>query len=242
MGVNIGITSDTGTSPKPVHRKHEYFWIKKDLAESVFKAGGIPFIIPACGTKIEAEQIMNSLDGLVISGGNFDIDPALYGAKRKKVSNIRKKERTISEILLLSEAIRQNKPVLGICGGEQLINVHFGGTLYQDIPSEIPGALDHVQKTHFSKTCHAVSIERGTLLAEIMGVTSAKVNSTHHQSIKDVAAGLTVSAMSPDGVIEAIEKPGDLFLLGVQWHPEFLSGDDRQIALFKTLVGEAKKK
>lgn len=242
MGKVIGITADSGKCDKPPHRKHEYIWTKTDLPKAVAKAGGIPFVIPLCKTYREATSAVKHIDGLIISGGYFDIDPSIYGEKRKKDSLVIKNERTTSEIYLLKAAIKQKKPLLGICGGHQLINVYFGGTLYQDILKEERGAIDHEQKTHFSKPAHSVSVAGGTLLAKTTKKKEIKVNSTHHQSVKKPGKGLVVSAVSSDGIIEAIEKPGDTFLLGVQWHPEFLSNIKEHLALFKALVKSAKRR
>jgi len=240
MGSVIGITADTGKCDKPPHRKHDYIWIKTDLPSAVKKAGGIPFVIPVCETFREATSIVKRIDGLIISGGYFDIDPSIYGEKPKKDSLAIKNERTTSEMHLLKAAIKQKKPILGICGGEQLINVYFGGILYQDILKEEPGTKDHEQKNHFTKTSHPVSVTAGSRLAKITKAKEMKVHSTHHQSVKKPGRGLIVSAVSPDGIIEAIEKPGDNFLLGVQWHPEFLIETNEHLAIFKAFVKSAK--
>jgi putative glutamine amidotransferase len=239
MGSVIGITADTGKCNKPAHRKHEYLWIKRDLTSAVTKAGGVPFVIPLCETFKEATDVVKNIDGLIISGGYFDINPSIYGEKRKNGSLVTKNERTTSEMHLLKAAIKQKKPILGICGGQQLINVYFGGTLCQDILKENRSAKNHEQKTHFTKPSHIAIVAADTQLFRIIKTKEMKVNSTHHQSVKKLGKGLIVSAVSPDGIIEAIEKPGDNLLLGVQWHPEFLTGMKEHLALFKALVKSA---
>jgi len=238
----IGITSDTEESERPANRKHEKQWIKTDLANAVIKAGGIPFIIPCIGTKREIKEALKRVDGILISGGNFDINPAYYGEKRSSFTSILKSGRTDFEFLLLEQAVRLKLPILGICGGEQLINVYFGGTLYQDILAERPKSINHEQKKHTSKSDHLVTIKEKTVLSKITGAKSMRVNSTHHQAVKEVGNGLVVSAVAKDGVIEAIEKQGESYIIGVQWHPEFLVRFPSQIRIFKSFVTASKKK
>jgi putative glutamine amidotransferase len=146
------------------------------------------------------------------------------------------------ELLLARKAAEDNLPLLAICRGVQVLNVAWGGTLYQDVPTQIPNALRHNFHPDHARNHlgHEVSIVAGTLLAELLGEARLGVNSFHHQAARDVAPGLRVSATSPDGVIEALEAPDKRFVLGVQWHPEELVGDDRRMKrLFDAFVSAA---
>lgn len=235
----IGITADFKSVEKPVNRRHKFYWVKTEMIEAVERAKGSPVIVPDCVDFQSARNIVNRLDGLLISGGDFDIDPAFYGEKREKTVKVINSKRTRSELYLLKAALKEGKPVLGICGGIQLINVYFGGTLYQDIPTQVKKAFNHVQKTHPKNGSHKVQVLEWTRLASITREHRFKVNSTHHQSVKDLGKGLEVAAVSSDGIIEALELTGNLFVIGVQWHPEFLSKDRYQLRIFRSFIKAA---
>src|SRR5207237_9920208 len=167
------------------------------------------------------QEAIELCDGLVITGGAFDIAPELYGAKAGSRLGPLKPGRTAYEQRVLRAALDAGVPVLGVCGGMQLRAVEAGGTLYQDIHDELPQAFDHEQKLDPREPGHPVRIVEGTALEAIVGASELQVNSTHHQAVRDPGRA-TVCALSPDGVIEAIELPGR-FALGVQWHPELLA-------------------
>jgi len=134
-----------------------------------------------------------------------------------------KRARTEAELALLRGALARDMPVLGICGGQQLLAVALGGTLMQHIPDEVAGALAHEQATRHDEPAHAVRIAPGTLLARLVGADTMRVNSSHHQAVRDPGPSVVVDAVAPDGVVEGIEDPRRRFCLGVQWHPEFHS-------------------
>jgi putative glutamine amidotransferase len=194
----------------------------------VERSGGLPFPITPTIKPSTTDAYLDLIDGLIVTGGYFDIDPRLYGEKPIARIDEIKPDRTLMEIRLIKKAVRMNIPVLGICGGHQAMNIAFGGALYQDIGAQAPKARNHEQKPKpVSKTSHEVEIASDSLLRQIVGKDAIKVNSTHHQSIKKVGKGLKVCATARDGIIEAIEnKSGDSFLLGVQWHPEQLYETD----------------
>jgi len=176
-------------------------------------------------------------DALVLGGG-VDVDPARYGRAVLENGSVEiDAERDAIDFALLGEARRAGVPILGICRGLQVVNVALGGTLVQDIPSELPSPVVH-QRSREEKTRrdHAVTIAPGTRLAAIAGLSQAHVNSRHHQAIERVAPGLAVSATAPDGVPEAIEAPGDGWLLAVQWHPENLARDPLSERLFAEFI------
>ena len=185
----------------------------------------IPFIdqrMPGMRKRPPIHDLVDNLDGLVLQGG-IDISPATYGAQPWQDKAEYDPIRDEYELDLLHGFIRAGKPVLGICRGCQLLNVYFGGTLVQDIPSQWPGAVSHQDTEHYDRLMHDVTFEPGSELARWYGGTTGhQVNSIHHQCVGRLGDGLIVEARSPvDGVIEAIRRPGPGFVLGVQWHPEF---------------------
>ena len=183
-------------------------------------AGLVPLIIPPLTGKGAAAAVLDSVAGLMLTGGG-DIDPARYGERRhEKVRNVNV-ARDATEVALVEEARRRRTPVLAICRGIQVLNVALGGTLVQDIPSQCPGALAHDEDTPRNSRSHDISVERGTLIASAIGTEHCSVNSFHHQSVNSLGQGLKVTARSPDGVIEGIESESeDWWVLAVQWHPE----------------------
>jgi putative glutamine amidotransferase len=176
------------------------------------------------------------LDGLVVTGGAFDLDPSLYGAGPRHPSVTTKDRRTAFEMAVTRAFLNADLPLLGICGGQQLLNVALGGTLIQHIPDEVPGCLAHEQPNPRTEPGHDVVVVADSLLHRLCGVQVLQVNSAHHQAAGQVGPGVAVSGRAPDGVIEAIEVPGRRFCLGVQWHPEYRisMADD---AMFRALIG-----
>lgn len=235
----IGITLDIQEAVNSRGVREKRLWLKQAMVTAVVNAGGEPLLLPFIANRPRARHVMNALDGLLISGGDFDIEPKLYGEKRRKECGPAVPERTKSELLLLASALAAHKPVLGICGGCQLINVYFGGSLYQDIPAQKKNALAHSQPRPHARPSHRVAVAARTRLAAITGAASFAVNSTHHQAVKMPGRGLLPSAVAPDGVIEGIEAADGRFIVGVQWHPEFLIRLKPHAALFKALTRAA---
>lgn len=216
----------------------------EDYLESVRRAGGEPIEVVV---GVEApEQILSRVDGLMLTGGG-DVDPKLYGEKPHGTFQEAETGRDAFEIALARTAIAKGIPLLAICRGMQVLNVAMGGTLIQDIPSQITGALQHSMPQPRAGSAHEVWVSKesklSTLLKDHMedGET-CHVNSRHHQSVKDVARGFEVTATSPDGVIEAMEKPEAPYCIAVQWHPEnfWRTGEFRE--LFEGLVQAANTK
>jgi putative glutamine amidotransferase len=222
----IGITLD---SEQPGgYSKLPWYALRQNYAEAVVRAGGLPVLLPH--EPEQASGYLDKLDGLVITGGAFDVDPAIFGASTRHATVKTKDKRTAFELAVTKGALDRNKPVLGICGGQQLLNVILGGTLIQHIPDEVSGALAHEQPNPRTEPGHTVKVTKGTLLHRICGTDELKVNSAHHQAAKDLGAGVVVDALAEDGVIEGIEHPKYRFCLGVQWHPEYsISTGDTKI-------------
>ena len=228
----IGLTLD---SEEPGNYSNmPWYAIRQNYMASVVAAGGLPVAI---SHEVDlAQAYLDELDGIVVTGGAFDVDPALFGAESRHDSVTTKDRRTRFEWDVTDGALKRDMPVLGICGGQQLMNVVLGGTLIQHIPDEIAGALAHEQPNPRTEPGHAVTVTSGTLLHRIVGADELAVNSAHHQAALDVGQGVVVNAVAPDGVIEGIEATGRRFCLGVQWHPEYAI-DQGDTKIFSALIG-----
>ncbi|NPD69439.1 gamma-glutamyl-gamma-aminobutyrate hydrolase family protein [Lichenicola cladoniae] len=234
----IGVTLDSeraGTSESPAYSLYPWYALRENYMSSLIEAGGLPMALPHDASL--TAQILDTIDALVVTGGAFDVDPGLYGDGDRHETVILKQGRTAAELALLQGALERDMPILGICGGQQLLAVALGGSLIQHIPDSIEGALAHEQPNPRHEAGHPVRIEPGTLLARIVGTGEMQVNSSHHQAVRDPGRG-RVNAMAEDGVIEGIEDPARRFCLGLQWHPEFgIDPGDRRV--FEALVSAA---
>lgn len=222
----IGITGDIED-----RNGKTYLYIDLRYGKMVEGAGGIPVVLHPAGCIKEA---VSKIDGLLLTGGE-DIHPRYYGEEPKYPMTLSPDLRTEFETSLLEESMEKSIPVLGICHGMQLINVALGGTLYQDLPSQKKDAMEH----RMGEKRHEVYLCDGMRLFEIAGERMIKVTSTHHQAVKELGSGLKVSATAEDGVVEAFEKPGYPFLIGVQWHPEKEPDEDSR-RLFLSFIENCK--
>jgi putative glutamine amidotransferase len=182
-------------------------------------AGLIPLIVPPLSSASAAAAIMDSVSGLVLTGGE-DVDPARYGEKRNEKVRYVNAARDTTEVALIEAAKARGKPVLAICRGIQILNVALGGTLVQDIPSQCDTSIAHDEDSPRDTRSHEISVDPGSLIAKAVGTEHLTVNSFHHQSVKRVADGMRVTARAPDGIIEGLESTGDWWVMAVQWHPE----------------------
>lgn len=217
MSPLIGFSLDYEESP--TYSKMPWYALRDNYCASVARYGAAPICLPHEVAQINA--YLSILDGLIITGGNFDVPPEMYGQTTQSDTVSTKPRRSQFEYAITKGAIARNIPILGICGGEQLLNVILGGTLIQHIPDTVEHALEHEQKNPRSEPGHNVTITAGTKLAAILGAPDIAVNSAHHQAIATPASGVLVNAVAPDGVIEGIELPTHPFCIGVQWHPEY---------------------
>jgi putative glutamine amidotransferase len=212
-----------------------------DYVESVRRAGGEPLVLRNTDDPAEA---LARVDGLLLTGG-LDVDPALYGETPHETTEVAA-ERDRFEVPLAQAAISRDVPLFAICRGVQVLNVAAGGSLVQDIPSAVTSDLNHAIDIPKDHVAHQVHVRPGTRLADALGpaadLDTCPVNSRHHQSVARVAPSFVVSAASPDGVVEAIERPGAAFCLGVQWHPENFWKTGEFAGLFGALVEAATRR
>jgi len=204
---------------------------------SVQKAGGIPTMIPVGMDILSLDSLLSRLDGVLFTGG-ADIDPQRFNAQtHPKVYGV-SPERDALEFSLIEKVLAGDKPMLAICRGIQVLNVACGGKLYLDIQDQMPNALKHDWFPGFprDKLAHTVSLTPGSQLNEIFGVDEIPVNSLHHQGISQIGKDLTATAYAPDGLMEGLEVNGNLFAIGVQWHPESLPDDQNQQRLFQAFI------
>lgn len=215
--------------------------VNSAYVQALLAAGGVPLILsPLMGPSV-AGRALDGVDGLILTGGE-DLDPAWYGADPSPLLSPPSRERDLFELALFAVARQRGLPILGICRGIQLINVGMGGTLFQDLPTERPGAVNHRPDGPRDARSHQVRLAPGSRAAEALGATTIMVNSSHHQAINNLAPGLLATGWTDDKLIEAAEAAPDApWLLAVQWHPEEMHHDRQapERGLFAALVREA---
>ncbi len=206
------------------------------MALAVANAGGFPWMAyTGDSSGAWAREVMSRADGLLLSGG-ADVDPSTYGEALRDPAWRGQDERDAFELALYRQAVADGKPVLGVCRGAQLINVAEGGTLWQDIASMREASLTHRSQERYDGLGHGVSVAPGTWLSSLFGDEAHETNSIHHQGVKDLAPSLTPLAWAPDKLVEAFERQGDGFVVGVQWHPEWMQERRSQQGLFERFV------
>jgi putative glutamine amidotransferase len=210
-----------------------------DYVRSIALAGGSPLLIPLALNRLAWRSIYERIDGLLFAGG-VDVDPRHYGEDPHPCLGEVDSPLDEAELIFSRWALADGLPVLGICRGIQLINVAAGGSLYQDLPSQVPGALRHTcSPPDYPRDylAHSVGVEPGTRLAGALGANEVWTNSRHHQAVKEVAPGFLATARASDGVVEGIERADTPYVVGVQWHPESLAAMDPQmLALFQSFI------
>ena len=230
----IGITSSVGNNSSVA--------LAAAYVNAIVRAGGTPIVLPNLTNKADIDCLVGSLDGLLVTGGG-DIDPTRFNEEPLLGLGEVTPDRDTFELALVPKVIKADKPVFGICRGIQVLAIATGGSMYQDIYSQINDRtlLQHQQKAPRGHASHFVTVKDQTLLHQIVGSERMKVNSFHHQTVRDVGKGFKVTANSSDGIIEAIESTEHRFVLGVQWHPEclFEAEDATSKQLFEAFVKAA---
>jgi putative glutamine amidotransferase len=230
----IGIGSDIESPPGRRERSFAYL----TYCEAVRRAGAIPLLIPP--QPENADELLSRLDGLLLAGGD-DCDPSAYGEERHPtVDPVMDPRRQSNDLALAEAARRHGVPALGICLGLQVMNVAAGGKLIQDIDSQHDTEIRHASIPE-DRARHDVIIEQGTQLAGVLPAAELNVNSSHHQAIRTVGEGLRVTAHAPDGIVEGLEDPRHPFYLGVQWHPEDMTGEESASTLFGAFIRAAQE-
>jgi putative glutamine amidotransferase len=232
---------------RAVFKGKTLLYLEQSMSYWLMREGVLVFMIPQPeeGSPVQLKDLVNEMDALVLQGGS-DVCPRSYGEEALKPEWEGDYIRDQYEIALSKEFMDQDKPVLGICRGAQILNVAFGGTLYQDIETQIPGARNHRNWDIYDQNFHHIRFEKGSMLEKLYPKTvTAKVNTVHHQAIKALGKGLIVEAKSnDDGIIEAIRHEGKPFVYAVQWHPEFQDKNDTSLldgrAVLRTFLNEAR--
>ena len=230
----IGITADRDSAGE---NTEALYHVRRNYCAAVAAAGGTPVVLPYDAAS--ADEHLALLDGLLITGGLFDLAPEEYGMQAKYPEKIvMKPDRTHFERALLRGALKRDLPVLGICGGMQLIAVEMGAALHQHIPSDVDTSIEHKQTSPCDVAAHTVRVVPGSLLHRALGAEHMRVNSLHHQAVAGGNPRLRIGAVAEDGVVESVEVPDRAFCMGVQWHPEYLVNDSER-NLFTALVRAA---
>lgn len=232
----IGVSGSQIVEQDGIYSGYKLNYIPYDYTEAIEDNGGIPYIIPMLKKEENVIQALKGLDGIILSGGH-DINPLLWGEEPKKYIGELLPERDEFDLILFKEAKKLNIPILGICRGHHLINIALGGSLHQDINSEISDSLKHTQNTYYTNATHNVSIKENTFLYNVLG-NKCTINSFHHLAVKDLGEGLMVSAFAKDGVVEGIESE-DGNIIGIQWHPEMMYRKREDMAkIFESFIGK----
>ena len=221
-----------------------YYELRETYCEAIYAAGGTPLLLPLIPEPEYIESVMAHADALCLSGAVNDVDPLRYGHEPKPKLGPVVPRRDETDMMLLAAAEARRLPVLAICFGIQSLNVYRGGTLIQDIDSEVKDALKHMQGDVFTRRSHSINVTEDSLIAKLAGSTHTAVNSHHHQAIDIVGRDLEPIAWARDGVIEAdINTKPEQFVLGVQWHPEVgWQTDDLSQALFGHFIAVARER
>jgi len=233
----IGITTYQSTNS----HNQPTILLQQSYVRAVMQAGGVPVLIPSNIASDGWDAVYSRVDGILFSGGGDIALEHFAGDPHPRIDDV-EPERDAIELKMLQAAASDGKPFLGICRGCQVMNVALGGTLYTHIPDQVPNSLDHSYPGNMRTVLvHEIKIEEGTRVAEIYGEPIIRVNSLHHQGLKDIAPALRVAGHAPDGLVEAVELPDHPFGIGVQWHPEWLTDQEVTRKLFRTFVEAAQE-
>ncbi len=211
-------------------------WMRPGYLDVLYACGAIPLVLPFDSDVVDVEQILSICDGLLLTGG-ADIQPKLYGEEPIAELGPTQPIRDELEFRLLDKALDEDMPVLGVCRGCQMLNVYLGGSLYQDLRTQLPTSINHAMEPPYESVCHRVVPLQGEPLHELLQVDELPVNSIHHQAVRRMAPTLASLARSMDGIIEGVWMPDKRFVWGVQWHPEWIwDVDERQKRIVQRFV------
>ena len=212
------------------------YWMIPGYLKGLQTVGALPVMLPVIESRSELQTVMEVCDGFLFTGGQ-DVDPALYHSEKGPLCGECSPERDKMEKLILDEAMKRDKPILGICRGIQFINAALGGTLWQDIPTELPSNVIHCQKPPYDIPSHDVEINTNSPLYSLLKRKNISVNSYHHQGVRKLSPQLVSMAFAPDGLIEAVYAPDQKFLWAIQWHPELsFQRDENSILIFEEFM------
>ena len=237
MSPVIGMTMDFSpvTDKRPFGKGDDLYYQNAAYVRHLENAPCVPMLLPTLNDFDRIVKMVAAVDGILLTGGD-DVLPESYGEETMNPNWRIDGPRTYFEVRLIREALHQDKPIYGICRGCQMLNVALGGNMYQDIPTQVESAIEHFSPNKPHWETHKVTVSPDSLLYSILGKQRVKVNTSHHQAIKDVVADLRVAATADDGIIEAVEMPNKKFVLGVQWHPEVMDDDPLQLKILKKFV------
>ena len=221
--------------------QRESYWMVPGYLQGLEQQGAVPLMLPLTDAPRELDYFLESCDGFLLTGGQ-DLDPAQYDRQDTGLCGETCPLRDRMDRYILTQAVERGKAVLGICRGLQLMNAAYGGTLYQDLPTQHPSPVSHQMKPPYDRAAHQVALVEGTPLQQLLGVSSCGVNSYHHQGIDRLAAAFRPMAQAPDGLVEGIYMPHKPFVWAVQWHPEFsYRTDGNSQKLFQAFVQAARR-
>ena len=216
--------------------KKDSIWMLPGYMNGIEDAGAVPVILPLTVSETVLKKAADCFDGFLFTGGH-DVDPKLYGEAKTDHCGAVCETRDQMETYLFREAVlNQNKPALGICRGIQLFNALLGGSLYQDLPAELPNSVGHAKGPPYDVPAHTVRLLPESPFCKLAGKDRLEVNSYHHQGINRIAEGLEIMAMADDGLVEAVYLPDRSYVWAVQWHPEFSPNDESSKKLFASFV------
>lgn len=219
----------------------ESLWMVPGYMEGIIEAGGLAVMLPLISDEEDLRQLVTQYDGFLFTGGQ-DVTPLLYNTRKLETCGECSSERDLMETIIFEEALKQDKPLLGICRGIQLINVLLGGTLYQDLPTQHESEIEHHMSEPYDRYIHDVNLIDHTPIKELLKVDQLPVNSYHHQAIREVSERLTVMAKANDGIVEGVYMKGRKFVWAIQWHPEFLYKiDEPSRKIFKAFVDASQR-
>lgn len=226
----IGVSANrfAADPQRAVFKNMELHYAEENLVRSLYRAGALPVVLPDLKSEVAVEELIERLDGLVLAGG-ADVSPESYGRRDYDPKWPGDKVRDAYEIALIRKAEQASKPIFGVCRGLQILNVAMGGTLYQDLSTEKKGSINHRDWDIYEQNVHEVEVAAGSWLEKLYGKTKLKVNTIHHQGVRELAPTLKAVALAPDGVVEAVEHKSGRWIRAVQWHPEWHALDRQGI-------------